>query len=64
MDYKKHEYVKRGDGWEITESLIVNDQSPIAQAVEKKAEENPGQVILGIVLDDEIKHVDVLEIKS
>lgn len=55
-----HKYTKIGNGWSKTVS-VDESKTPLVLACEKKADENPGMVIVGAAVNDEIKYVDVLE---
>lgn len=61
MKVQHHKYVLTPSGAYQVIVETGDDTSPLAQAIEAKAAENPGRVIVGTELDGEIKHVDVLE---
>lgn len=51
---------KLQSGWQKT-TEVVEDDSPLAQAVEAKAAEFPGRIIVGIEANGSIEHVGPME---
>lgn len=60
--YIRHEYCRSPDGVLVKKTTVttVEDASPLALAVEQKASENPGCVVMGVGLNDNVDYVGVI----
>lgn len=61
MILKEYKYSKQDSQWEKTEAIVVGDASSLSQAVDQLAEANPGKLVFGSAVNDEVVYVGLLE---